>query len=225
MVAVVVQCKLHGINTEKSFLKKGKNLKTIDLFQVNAVDMRALAHFPAVEDAIFIQTSFSHLHSLGSCSQIVRLWLTECNLKSIPSLSGCDSLKVLNLSSNLLESLDGIETIPQLEELYVDENKLTSLAHIHHVKELRILNAARNKISTIGAYLDYNVKLQELNLADNRIGFFKEVLNLARLPNLRDLCLSDPHYGSNPVCNLCNYQTYALYQLPQLESLDTLKIR
>lgn len=61
-------------------------------------------------------------------------------------------------------------------------------------------------------------------MADNRVGYFKEIHNLTRLPKLKKLCFSDPHYGDNPVCNLCNYQTYVLYQLGQLEGLDTLLI-
>jgi Leucine-rich repeat (LRR) protein len=73
--------------------------------------------------------------------------------------------------------------------------------------------------------LDHNFKLEELNLSDNRIGCFKELLNLARLPALRSLSFSDPHYGDNPVCGLCNYQTYVMYQLHQLTSLDTMAIR
>ena len=66
--------------------------------------------------------------------------------------------------------------------------------------------------------------LQELNLANNLIGSFKEILNLNRLPGLRNVCFSDPHFGDSPVCNLCNYQTYILYHLSQLSSLDTMLV-
>jgi antitoxin (DNA-binding transcriptional repressor) of toxin-antitoxin stability system len=55
-----------------------------------------------------------------------------------------------------------------------------------------------------------------------QVGAFKEVCYLARLPNLVDLCFSDPHWGECPLAGLCNYQTYVLFNLQQLTSLDTL---
>lgn len=75
--------------------------------------------------------------------------------------------------------------------------------------------------------------LAELNLSSNRIGNFKELLNINRLPSLKSATFFDPHYGENPICNLCNYQvcvkflyeqTYVLYHLPNLTKLDTLEI-
>uniref|UniRef100_A0ACB8G6A6 Uncharacterized protein n=1 Tax=Sphaerodactylus townsendi TaxID=933632 RepID=A0ACB8G6A6_9SAUR len=48
-----------------------------------------------------------------------------------------------------------------------------------------------------------------------------EITNLARLDNLKDLCLNDPQYEPSPVCHLCNYATHVLYHIPQLQRLDT----
>lgn len=81
-----------------------------------------------------------------------------------------------------------------------------------------------NKIEIIGTGLDGLDNLEDLNLSGNRIGNFKELLNLNRLPSLRVATFFDPHYGDNPICNLCNYQTYVLYHFPYLEKLDTLHI-
>lgn len=66
--------------------------------------------------------------------------------------------------------------------------------------------------------------LEDLNIAGNLIGSFKEVLCLTSLPSLTILALNDPHFSENPVCNLCNYQTYMIFQLPQLKKLDTFLI-
>jgi hypothetical protein len=68
------------------------------------------------------------------------------------------------------------------------------------------MNVAGNKIETIGTGLDSLFDLKELNLANNRIGNFKELLNLNRLPGLKSAAFFDPHFGENPICNLCNYQ-------------------
>lgn len=83
------------------------------------------------------------------------------------------------------------------------------------------MNLASNRIEQIGVGLDGLVSLSNLNLAANRIGNFKEVLNLNRLPCLSVCTFNDPHYGDNPICNLCNYSTYVLYHLPRLHRLDT----
>lgn len=47
--------------------------------------------------------------------------------------------------------------------------------------------------------------VQQLNLAHNKIRNFTDVLDLKNLPSLRELHLSDPDYGENPICQLCNY--------------------
>lgn len=70
---------------------------------------------------------------------------------------------------------------------------------------LKELNLAQNNIETIGIGLDGLTALIDLNLSANKIGNFKEVLNLNRLPNLTVCSFTDPHYGENPICSLCNY--------------------
>ena len=86
------------------------------------------------------------------------------------------------------------------------------------------LNIAKNNVETIGIGLDGLINLRELNISANRIGNFKEVLNLNRLPNLIICTFSDAHYGENPICSLCNYQTYVLFHLPRLVRLDTMLV-
>ncbi len=82
--------------------------------------------------------------------------------------------------------------------------------------KLKELNVAGNKIEIIGMSLDGMVSLEDLNISCNKVGNFKEVLNLNRLPNLKVCTFQDPHYGENPICNLCNYQTFVLYHQPSL---------
>lgn len=74
----------------------------------------------------------------------------------------------------------------------------------------------------MGTGLDGLFNLEDLNISANRVGNFKEVLNLNRLTKLTNCTFSDLHYGDNPICNLCNYKTYILYHLPQLKKLDTM---
>ncbi len=74
-----------------------------------------------------------------------------------------------------------------LEKLWLDENRIESIGEgaLNNLGKLRELNLASNRVESIGMSLDGLVSLEELNISNNKIGNFKEVLNLNRLPNLR----------------------------------------
>ncbi|KFO22867.1 Leucine-rich repeat-containing protein 9 [Fukomys damarensis] len=69
--------------------------------------------------------------------------------------------------------------------------------------------------------LETCLQLKELWIAEC---YIEDLTNLTRLPSLKDLCLNDPQYKSNPVCQLCNYSTHVLYHLPCLQRLDTFDV-
>lgn len=158
---------------------------------------------------------------LDTLRHLRRLWLSDCKIESMGGLSACVSLQTLNLDNNRIRRIEGLEGLDTLEELWLNGNQLRSLAGLEALVNLRQLWAARNKLDHLGNCLDNNTALEELNLSDNRIGSFRELDNLARLPSLVNLALNDPHFGPNPVCNLCNYQTYVMFQLSQLQVLDS----
>lgn len=157
---------------------------------------------------------------LDTLRNLRRLWLSECKLTAISGLSSCVALQTLNLDGNRIEKIEGLDALENLEELWLNSNCLRSLSGLESLFNLRQLWVARNQIDHIGNSLDSNTALEELNLSDNRIGSFKELDNLGRLPSLSNLALNDPHFGPNPVCNLCNYQTYVMFQLSQVTVLD-----
>lgn len=168
------------------------------------------------------QRAVEEIVGLEECFQLESLWISECNLWRISGLDGCRKLRKLYLHCNQLTRIEGLSRLRELEVLWLAENQIPAIENLDALQSLRVLWLARNRITRIGSALDALVSLEELNLADNHIGFFREVRNLARLPHLRSVCFSDPHYGDNPVCNLCNYQTYCLFQLRQLAVLDTM---
>ena len=106
-----------------------------------------------------------------------------------------------------------MDHLVNLEKLWLDENRIETLENAFPTSLINVkeLNLAGNRLETIGMSLDSLVALEDLNISANRIGNFKEVLNLNRLPNLKVCTFQDPHYGDNPICNLCNYQTFVLY--------------
>lgn len=65
-----------------------------------------------------------------------------------------------------------------LELLWLNDNKISSLDGIPFMNKLKQLNVANNRIEQIGTGLDPLISLEDLNLSGNRIGNFKEILNL-----------------------------------------------
>ena len=93
-----------------------------------------------------------------------------------------------------------------------------------NLAQLRELNLARNRVERCAEALLANARLASLNLADNLVGSFSEIVALGRLPELRELRFRDPHWGGNPVSGLSNYQTFTLFTIPTLVSLDTVPL-
>jgi Leucine-rich repeat (LRR) protein len=118
--------------------------------------------------------------------------------------------------------VENLERLTKLERLWLCNNAIPRIEGLETLTNLTELNLARNKIERVGDVFKANPMLTSLNIADNGVGSFKEVSYLARLPTLKDLSLSDPHWGENPITSLCNYQTYVLFNIQQLTSLDTL---
>ena len=131
-------------------------------------------------------------------------------------------LRQLYLSTNKIKRIRCLDKCIYLEKLWLDKNRIENIDGISNLYNLVELNLAKNNVETIGIGLDGLTSLRDLNISANRIGNFKEVLNLNRLPNLTICTFSDPHYGENPICSLCNYQTYVLFHLPRLVHLDTM---
>jgi hypothetical protein len=166
----------------------------------------------------------TRIHSLECSYRLTRLWLAECQLTEIRGLQECRLLQTLVLDGNRIQRIQGLERLENLQQLWLNSNELTVLEGLSTLTALQQLWVGRNKIDHIGSALDCNTNLTELNISDNKIGCFKDLDHLGRLPNLTNLALNDPHFNPNPVCMLCNYQTYALYQLTNLTCLDALSV-
>ncbi|KAA6416898.1 MAG: Leucine-rich repeat-containing 9, partial [Trebouxia sp. A1-2] len=105
--------------------------------------------------------------------------------------------------------------------LWLADNQISYIAGLSQLTALQELNLARNLIEVVSDTLGANTALHTLNLADNRLGSFKQVWHLASLPHLEQLLFSDPDWGASPIARLCNYATYAAVNLPNLRSLDS----
>lgn len=166
----------------------------------------------------------TEIEGVDKCRFLERIFLQQNQIEQIRLLDRVPQLKHLYLGSNKIKKIRGLEKCVNLEKLWLDDNKIEYIESLQNLSQLVELNLAANNIETIGIGLDGLVALKELNLSANRIGNFKEVLNLNRLPSLVTCSFVDPHYGENPICSLCNYQTYVLFHLPKLTRLDTMTV-
>ncbi|XP_078516483.1 leucine-rich repeat-containing protein 9 [Lissotriton helveticus] len=216
-------CMGNGLCFEK-IGQEGPKTAVLEMFFSGYPGMVGLSFFPNLTSLILVGQNIQKIASLESCPSLRELWIAECHLTMIDGLQHCKHLEKLYLYCNAIDVIENLEELTQLETLWLNNNQITFIEGLHTLQNLKELNLAGNEISTIGNCLDPNVELQILNLSGNRLCSFKELTNLARLPNLKDLGLNDPQYSSNPVCLLCNYATHVLYHMPHLQRLDTFDV-
>jgi len=156
-------------------------------------------------------------------------------VKEINGLESCVDLINLHLSSNSIRQIDGLSKLTALQVrpgmkygndvmcsqvLWLNNNGIKKIEGLEFLAALRVLWLCSNEIASIGGSLSSNQTLEELNVSENKISSFRDILNLSRLKSLKSLSFTDPHFGDNPICRLCNYQTYVTYHIPGLQSLD-----
>jgi Leucine-rich repeat (LRR) protein len=237
------QCAFHGINIMD--LERGAaSLGKIDLFQpVDFTPTPTLSLFTALVEVSLVQTAkpvMSLAALAASAGTLRRLFVIECGLTTISGLDACTRLTHVCLDGNLLHHIPTgalAGCAPSLQHLSLNDNRIARIEGLEGMRSLRELHLARNLLSSLGegaggrggpggggGGLEGLTALQHLAVPDNHIGSFRDVARLARLPRLRALVLSDPHWGDNPVCMLANYAVFAAVTLPRLEVLDGLRV-
>mmetsp|Transcript_54162 Transcript_54162/g.128967 ORF Transcript_54162/g.128967 Transcript_54162/m.128967 type:complete len:1461 (+) Transcript_54162:95-4477(+) len=216
-------CAANGIKEDE--MRNPEKVTSIEMVLDDYCCMASLQYFPNLKSVVLIQQAISKIEGLDTCPHLERLLLNENCIQKIEGLEGCQKLKTLCLCTNAIQEIgDSLAGLTELSVFWVAENNLRSLAGLDKAPNLTEFNAARNKLTSVTGCFDQNPKLVHVNLADNLICSFKEVLDFAHLPCLKELAFSDPDWGENPICTLCNYKTYVLYYLPFLDALDRMRL-
>ncbi|XP_015679300.1 leucine-rich repeat-containing protein 9 [Protobothrops mucrosquamatus] len=213
-------CTSNGLAYER-LEQEGPSTQSLEMFFSGYPRIVGLSHFPSLTKLTLVRQHIQWISDLENCPFLKELWIAECCLTKIAGLEKCVILQKLYLYCNMISIIENLEMLQKLEILWLNGNQIKEIQGLTSLKRLKELNLADNNISKIGNRLDPSQSIEKLNLSGNRIGSFKEITNLARLPCLTDLCLSDPQYETNPVCHLCNYATHVLYHIPLLQRLDT----
>eukprot|EP01062_Namystynia_karyoxenos_P016562 TRINITY_DN16052_c0_g1_i2.p1 TRINITY_DN16052_c0_g1~~TRINITY_DN16052_c0_g1_i2.p1 ORF type:complete len:1450 (+),score=618.42 TRINITY_DN16052_c0_g1_i2:74-4351(+) len=216
-------CEANGL-TRDGFVRRRHQVEKLELFLTALQSLRSFEWFTNLVTLRVMHQDVTRIEGLDGLHSLEGLWLCENRIARIEGLGRCKRLRELYLTGNRLQCIEGLAGLEALETLWLAENHISEIEGLDQLRQLRVLSLASNRISQVGHRLDHLVSLEELNLAHNRIGSFRDVARLRNLPGLRKLCLRDPHYGDNPVCSLCNYQTYVLYHLSHLSMIDMTEV-
>lgn len=205
-------------------LAKPDRIRNLEMVLDDYCDMKSLEHFPKLQSVCLIQQDIRRIQGLDRCMELERLLLNENSIERIEGLQNCRKLQKLYLPFNCIQEIGtSLAGLVELKVLWLAANRLTSLQGLD-APNLTELNVASNRISSVEHAVDGMPCLQSLNLADNRLCSYREVIALSRLDSLRTLSFADPDFGENPICFLCNYQTYVLYHLPKLQVHDQMRV-
>ena len=213
----------NGIS-EKAYNEDPTVVKSIEMFLFNFSKIQSLDAFTGLTSLFICQQAIPEIEGLDALVNLETLWLIETNITKIKGLDNLVQLQKLYLYSNRIKKIENLAHLWQLNTLWLMDNEIEEITGLERLEQLTHLNLAQNKIREIGASLDSNTSLLELNLAGNELWSFKDLLNLTRASSLRRLAFNDPDFGDNPVCELCNYQTYVFFHLQQLTYMDTMPI-
>ncbi|XP_024305335.1 leucine-rich repeat-containing protein 9 isoform X3 [Homo sapiens] len=216
-------CLCNGLSYEMVG-QEGSDTSKLEMFFLGYPRIVGLSLFPNLTSLTIVAQDIKEISGLEPCLQLKELWIAECCIEKIEGLQECRNLEKLYLYFNKISKIENLEKLIKLKVLWLNHNTIKNIEGLQTLKNLKDLNLAGNLINSIGRCLDSNEQLERLNLSGNQICSFKELTNLTRLPCLKDLCLNDPQYTTNPVCLLCNYSTHVLYHLPCLQRFDTLDV-
>ncbi|KAH9154748.1 hypothetical protein AeRB84_003209 [Aphanomyces euteiches] len=217
-------CTANGL-TRKQFLRRCDRITSLEMFLGFWPTMQSVRFFGLLQHLSIVKhPTIATIEGINACPFLETLHITECSLMRIQNLDNCTKLTQLNLSSNHLEKIEGLSFLSALEVLWLNDNQISIVEGLSSCVHLKQLWLAKNAIETLDTSLDHNQEIQDINLAANRLNSFQTLGSLHKLPLLRSLSLSDPHFGDNPVCRLCNYQTYLLCRFPTLSYLDTIEL-
>jgi hypothetical protein len=189
------------------------------LLQVHRVPL--VQYFPNLVTIKLMNIGLESTADFATLTHVEELWLSDNNIRVIEGLDNMTKLRRLYLQGNCITTLDGLPALRHLRELWVSRNQLRRLTHLTPLRKLRTLYAAENPIEFLDeAFSKDMTHLHDVNLSGCHLADVGQLCYLQQLPCLRNVWLSDPLFGDNPICRMSNYTTLALSRLDSLDSLD-----
>ncbi|ESP03295.1 hypothetical protein LOTGIDRAFT_176394, partial [Lottia gigantea] len=202
-------------------LSQLKKIKTLRL-DSNLLLKLETSDFISCVQLTSLDLSFNMLDNLSALSYLPNLEELSASgnrLRKVNELSRCKGLVELDLSNNRLTDLSGFTNLTHLQILRLSNNQITTLNMSGKLKSLEELDVSANKIKELSPLLTAVPNLQILNISDNNISIWDQVLSLSKLGDLVELFISGNPFseenGEKP-----GYFTELQSVIPQLEILD-----
>ncbi|WVF70606.1 hypothetical protein IAT40_005398 [Kwoniella sp. CBS 6097] len=162
-----------------------EQLKSINLKGKGADSVARLKEFlPLLDEANLDDNTISYLS--GIPSTVRKLHVAGNKLTSLTSVNHLRNLQYLDISRNQLDSVAQLECLKHLRELKMDNNTITDLSGIMDMDCLIKLSCANNDIEIFDLSQAKWSKMENLNLANNRI---KSVRALHKLSSVASINL------------------------------------
>ena len=103
--------------------------------------------------------------------------IANCRLKTLPS--SCRNLRNLidlDLSNNELRQITTLKSLSSLRILHLANNYLQDIQILSHLTHLNELDLSNNQIIALPNTFDKLIDLQSLNLANNRIQSWSDIV-------------------------------------------------
>ena len=203
-----------------------QKIQTIEIFlSPNVADTRVLPFFCLLSKLEIICCKLTSLTGIEHCTNLTVASFTNNQISSIKGIETNLNLQTLNIGENNIHDISCIGKLKYLTELDFHDNYVENISCLSTCTQLNIIRCGNNKIHTLcNQNFDKLINLHTLNIAGNFLLYFQEISLLAKMKNLKNLCLSDPHFGNNPLCEMSNYYTYSLYKLKTTDLLDGIKV-
>lgn len=179
------------------YLELCESVSKLELFMHSLSNSKHLLDYPNLRELSLHLQTLPPGASIGGKARLHSLSITECGLRSMDVISNVPSLTQLNLSHNHISLIDGtvLEATPKLQTLWLNDNHIRCIEGLETLSQLKVLWLGRNLVTSVGEVFEKNNSLQELVLAGNQIGSFKDISSLVRVKSLSSLALSE----SSPV--------------------------
>jgi Leucine-rich repeat (LRR) protein len=161
-------------------------------FLIDPVNNAALTHITGLNlDNLNLKAVPPELNRL---SGLLRLWLANNQLSSVPNFAHFQNLQELWLNNNQLSSVPDFSHLQNLQKLWLNNNQLGSVPDFSHLQNLQRLWLYNNQLSSVPDF-SHLQNLQWLSLGNNQLS---SVPDFAHLQNLLWLSLAKNQLSSVP---------------------------
>lgn len=146
----------------------------------------------------YLDLSHNRIESIAAVTalpNLQELYASDNCIRNLPDLSPCRKLDEIDLSSNKLSDMSGLKGATSLTILRLSKNHLSRVDSLGQAISLRDLYLDHNQIAQLAPLASLAPGLEVLDVSENRVAAWSEVMVLACLESLHELSIS-----GNPFC-------------------------